>query len=546
MKKSLSLLISFCSVFAFVGFLPTSARAETQFRYASPEGTYAGDCSISAPCSIQRAVDLSNSAGAGVQTTIYLKSGTYVADTSQWYPEVIHITNSVKIIGRCDFSTGSPVCSPENAPSILYGETHRRIIKLQLADPEIIHLFNLTLDSGNGTEQSPTECPDEGVGDPVGCGGAIFATVGAFGQNELKIENCVFQSNYGRVNEYGTTGEQGLGGAISLSNFGVLKIDNSTFDHNVAILDGYGYGGAIRNSGGQTIIKNTSFLGNRCTFYAKIGAGCAVQIKNEDGLTEISDSKFVFNNHDTTPAEDKRRPGSAIYLSSNDQVKIAGNILTENNGESALFVRFPLASSSNLITQNQFHANFTDYAVDLQYAAAGTSPANMDFFHNFVGYQWGYDEDGVETRGVRVQSDISTNRLRVNFWHNSLACLDLGVYMVDFVDVDFINNIIAHAYEAARAYKHYPPSGPEITGHTNLTYFSNIVDLPDTDLVNADPKFVNLFTGDLHLKPNSPAIDRAANLGLVTDIDGEQRPFGDPDIGADEYMAWQFLPHLLK
>jgi hypothetical protein len=42
----------------------------------------------------------------------------------------------------------------------------------------------------------------------VGCGGAIFATVGAFGQNELKIENCVFQSNYGRVNEYGTTGNR--------------------------------------------------------------------------------------------------------------------------------------------------------------------------------------------------------------------------------------------------------------------------------------------------------------------------------------------------
>ena len=222
------------------------------------------------------------------------------------------------------------------------------------------------------------------------------------------------------------------------------------------------------------IIKNTAFLATLHD-YAGIGGVCAVQIKNEDGLTEISDSKFVFNNHDTTPAEDKRRPGSAIYLSSNDQVKIAGNILTENNGESALFVRFPLASSSNLITQNQFHANFTDYAVDLQYAAAGTSPANMDFFHNFVGYQWGYDEDGVETRGVRVQSDISTNRLRVNFWHNSLACLDLGVYMVDFVDVDFINNIIAHAYEAARAYKHYPPSGPEITGHTNPPIFRTLL-----------------------------------------------------------------------
>ena len=545
MKKSLSLILSIGILLSLAGFLPSPVHAETQYRYASPEGLYSGDCTIETPCSLQRAVDLSNSAGDSADTTIYLKSGTYTADSSMWYPEVIRITNSVKLIGRCDFSSGNAVCVPENAPSILSGETVRRIIMLQIPNPEVIHLTNLNLVYGNGNEQAANECPSGGEGEPLGCGGAIHRLGSVNDQNELKINNCVFQYNYGRVNTSPSSGEQGLGGAISLGNFGVLRIDNSTFDQNTAILDGYGYGGALYTHNSQVIILNTAFTRNRCTVYAKIGSGCALDIRNAEGLSEISSSSFELNNTNTTPANDKRRPGGAIYLMVPEQIKVAGNSFFENDGDSAVVLYVREGSTENLISRNKFWANFTDVALDIHYSPVGNGQAIVNVLHNFVGYQWGFDEDAYTTNGIQFSAPTSSH-LAAHLWHNSLACLDMGAHVVDLVDIDITNNIFGWVTEGVVAYTHYPPSGPEITGTTNLTYFTNIVDLPDTDRINADPKFVSLMDGELHITKNSPAIDRAVNMGLVEDIDGDRREDGLPDIGADEFVARLYLPLLVK
>ncbi len=54
-----------------------------------------------------------------------------------------------------------------------------------------------------------------------------------------------------------------------------------------------------------------------------------------------------------------------------------------------------------------------------------------------------------------------------------------------------------------------------------------------------DPAFVDPSSHDLHLLPDSPAIDAATSVpGIVDDIDGDPRPCpgtAGPDIGADEY-----------
>lgn len=67
------------------------------------------------------------------------------------------------------------------------------------------------------------------------------------------------------------------------------------------------------------------------------------------------------------------------------------------------------------------------------------------------------------------------------------------------------------------------------------------------NLVNADPRFVNVAAGDYHLATGSPAIDAGKNVGVATDLDGIARPQGAGfDIGAYEYRCMVYLPLVLR
>ncbi len=64
-------------------------------------------------------------------------------------------------------------------------------------------------------------------------------------------------------------------------------------------------------------------------------------------------------------------------------------------------------------------------------------------------------------------------------------------------------------------------------------------------MMGVDPRHVDPKTGDLHLAPNSPLIDRGTfeRTGVpAVDIDAEPRRTGDADIGADEFNG--FLVHV--
>jgi hypothetical protein len=61
--------------------------------------------------------------------------------------------------------------------------------------------------------------------------------------------------------------------------------------------------------------------------------------------------------------------------------------------------------------------------------------------------------------------------------------------------------------------------------------------------ITADPMFIDLNTPDLHLQPNSPAIDAGVDDGTRVDLDGIARPQGDGfDIGAFEVLVLNNQP----
>ncbi len=57
---------------------------------------------------------------------------------------------------------------------------------------------------------------------------------------------------------------------------------------------------------------------------------------------------------------------------------------------------------------------------------------------------------------------------------------------------------------------------------------------PGEGNIDADPMFVDLENGDLHLQRGSPCIDSGTDTGLTVDFDGNQRPLGIYDMGAFE------------
>jgi len=53
--------------------------------------------------------------------------------------------------------------------------------------------------------------------------------------------------------------------------------------------------------------------------------------------------------------------------------------------------------------------------------------------------------------------------------------------------------------------------------------------------VYGDPFFVDPGAWDYHLGPSSAALDRGLDAGVRHDVDHQPRPYGLPDLGADEY-----------
>jgi len=81
-------------------------------------------------------------------------------------------------------------------------------------------------------------------------------------------------------------------------------------------------------------------------------------------------------------------------------------------------------------------------------------------------------------------------------------------------------------------------------GTCSVTYSDVQEDIAGSGNISADPQFVDRAGGDYHLKGNSPAVDAGTTEGApATDFEGDPRPVGAVDMGADEFTgAIIFLP----
>jgi len=67
-----------------------------------------------------------------------------------------------------------------------------------------------------------------------------------------------------------------------------------------------------------------------------------------------------------------------------------------------------------------------------------------------------------------------------------------------------------------------------------------------TNPVSGDPAFVDPAAGDYHVGQGSAAIGAGVDAGIDVDMDGDPRPLGGFDIGADEARMLVFVPLVLR
>ncbi len=143
--------------------------------------------------------------------------------------------------------------------------------------------------------------------------------------------------------------------------------------------------------------------------------------------------------------------------------------------------------------------------------------------------------------GVVFLDGQDLNPSDINMINNTLSGLsssDNAIWLGGYVSASLTNNVLTNFASGITV---NDLASNVLNADYNL--FWNTSDpIIGTNAVQADP----LLDAQYHLTSNSPAINAGTTVALSTDIDGDSRPNGAYDLGADEYYPKIFLPLVYK
>ncbi|MFL7794383.1 MAG: choice-of-anchor Q domain-containing protein [Anaerolineae bacterium] len=484
-------------------------------------GSYAGcDQTFTA---VQEAVD----AAAGGET-IQVAAGIYTdMHQRRGITQVVYLTKSVTIRGgySADFSAWDP---QSYSTTLDAGRLGRALVITGTITPTV---EGLRITGGDASGLGGYG------GDPISydAGGGVYVYAAT-----PAISGCVIYSNTA------STVGCGLGGGLYLDGVSVLQ--GNTLQENVASTADIGQGGGmyVRSANGTSLSGNTLLTNTAST--AGAGSGGGVYLRRSDA-TLVGN---VFQGNVGSKATNGWGYGGGLhaYISN---VTLTGNIIC-GNAAGALYSAHGggvyLRGAEATLMGNWIVGNAASQ--DSSYTGRGGgvyvyTTRVLTLVNNVVADNYADDYGS----GLYIDGE-PTDPVSARFLHNTIADNQgyiSGLHLGDHTTALMTNTILAgHTNVALRV-----DAGSTATLEATLWYGNGSLTFGDGTIVSATnvysaPGFVDPGAWDYHLAAGSAAIDRGVNSGVTVDIDGDARPAGACDLGADEYWHWQlvFLPLVLR
>ena len=483
--------------------LPTHAYPTATARYVATDGNDTGDCAtIAGRCrTIQHAVSIANPSDE-----IWMAGGIYTGTGAA----VVTITKSITLYGGWDGATLG-VRDPQAYPTILDAQGTRQGVIV--SGDIIVTLEGFTVTNG--------VAPIQGAGlyaysaNLTLRGMAFYSNVisttvtdNAYGGGAmveggtLRVEACRLSFNSAKSESAPSGGGLGISGTLQAT------VDNSVFQDNDAW-----HGSGLyfwRNVAGRTplVIRNSRFLDNGWgNSPGTANGGYSGAIRVYRATAQIEDNLFIHNQAVSGLG--------AVGVSYSDLI-LARNIISDNTSNDNASGIWLLYVSPFTLTNNLIVGNGSTYDWGL-YQAVDIRRSSGQMLHNTIARNH-------NTYGISV-SDEAT----VALTNTILVSHTIGITVTTGSTATLEGTLWGSGAWANDA--DWSGAGVIVTGTVNIW---------------GDPAFVNPSGGDYHIGPGSAAINRGVDAGVTTDIDGDTRPLGGYDLGADEYIQRVYLPLVVR
>ncbi|MCA9872219.1 MAG: DUF11 domain-containing protein [Anaerolineales bacterium] len=540
----------------FLLMLPALSHADPVVRYAAPAPAGSGDCrSWADACTLPTALA---SAGSGdevwVQMGVHKPTDTADRTISFALPAGVAVyggfagtetqlaerdwqTNLTILSGDIDNNDLTDATGVVTDTANIVGANSYHVVMNPANNTGWLDGFTITSGQANGSLVLDQDK-----------GGGLYSDIAS----NLTVVNTIFSGNMA----YNGGGMYCEGHSQYLS---YLAFTNVIFAGNTAVQ----YGGGLNNSGNPLTLTHVQFLNNSAgwsgggmltgspnavmtdlTFSGNTATDYGGGMSHYLGSLTLTDATFSNNTAFTggglynmsDPANSDSPTLTAVTFQDNDAV-LGGGLYTEFGGFTLIDVDIigntavygggiHSYTGSPTLTVVTFSGNWGDFGGGMYNNASNPSLTNVIFEGNTAYLSGGAMFNDVNSDPTLVNVTMQNN--------TAVSANGGGIYNSDISEPTIFDSIIWGNNAAQNGDQIYNDNTLPVIAYSDVQSSGGSGSGWDTALgvdgggnLDADPRFVAPTAGDLHLGPDSPAIDAGDNtavpVGIVTDLDGRSR-----------------------